>query len=326
MTRAYAMIANGGKLVEPHLVKAVEEPRNEGEPAIVLRPFTPPRRPRASTPTTSASSRRPLRRHARELRDVAVGLRRVPDPDRGQDGHGREVRRASRLPGPARPVLVVRLRPVWEAGDRRLRPDRKRRPRRRRQRPVALKVFEDYFNVEPGLLGHDPGVRLMATPVNRIRSPPARQAAAWEIGAFLRHVDYLLLFAPAGSSPTGSGCSSRSRATTSPGSRLLRLPPTDLRRRRRPSARVHDGREPRRLPSAADPALRRLARPAPLRVRPGQEVRGSKRWIEIGFFNFQPSELGKLALIFALAGFVAERRHRMSSGGRRSGSWPSRSR
>ncbi len=41
MTRAYAMIANGGRLVEPHLVKAVEEPRNVGEPAVVLRPFTP---------------------------------------------------------------------------------------------------------------------------------------------------------------------------------------------------------------------------------------------------------------------------------------------
>jgi penicillin-binding protein 2 len=41
MTRAYAMIANGGKLVEPHLVKAVEEPTNEGEAAIVIRPYTP---------------------------------------------------------------------------------------------------------------------------------------------------------------------------------------------------------------------------------------------------------------------------------------------
>jgi penicillin-binding protein 2 len=41
MTRAYAMIANGGKLVEPHIVKAVEEPRNEGEPPVVLRPYTP---------------------------------------------------------------------------------------------------------------------------------------------------------------------------------------------------------------------------------------------------------------------------------------------
>ncbi|MGH3023540.1 MAG: penicillin-binding protein 2 [Gaiellaceae bacterium] len=41
MTRAYAMIANGGKLVEPHLVKAIEEPRNEGEAPVVIRPYTP---------------------------------------------------------------------------------------------------------------------------------------------------------------------------------------------------------------------------------------------------------------------------------------------
>ncbi len=41
MTRAYAMIANGGKLVEPHLVKSVEEPRNEGEAPVVIRPYTP---------------------------------------------------------------------------------------------------------------------------------------------------------------------------------------------------------------------------------------------------------------------------------------------
>jgi penicillin-binding protein 2 len=41
MTRGYAMIANGGKLVEPHLVKSVEEPRAEGEPPVVLRPYTP---------------------------------------------------------------------------------------------------------------------------------------------------------------------------------------------------------------------------------------------------------------------------------------------
>jgi penicillin-binding protein 2 len=41
MTRAYAMIANGGKLVEPHIVKAVEEPRSEGEAPVVIRPFAP---------------------------------------------------------------------------------------------------------------------------------------------------------------------------------------------------------------------------------------------------------------------------------------------
>jgi penicillin-binding protein 2 len=41
MTRFYAMIANGGKLVEPHVVKSVEEPSNEGQPPVVLRPYAP---------------------------------------------------------------------------------------------------------------------------------------------------------------------------------------------------------------------------------------------------------------------------------------------
>ena len=46
-----------------------------------------------------------------------------------------------------------------------------------------------------------------------------------------------------------------------------------------------------------------------------EEVRGSRRWIQIGFFNFQPSELGKIVLIVVLAGFVAERRHRLAEWG-----------
>jgi penicillin-binding protein 2 len=41
MTRLYGMIATGGKLVEPHVVKAVEEPGNEGQPPVVLRPYAP---------------------------------------------------------------------------------------------------------------------------------------------------------------------------------------------------------------------------------------------------------------------------------------------
>jgi penicillin-binding protein 2 len=41
MTRLYAMIATGGKLVEPHLVKSVEEPGNQGQPPVVLRPYAP---------------------------------------------------------------------------------------------------------------------------------------------------------------------------------------------------------------------------------------------------------------------------------------------
>jgi penicillin-binding protein 2 len=41
MTRFYAMLANGGKLVEPHLVKSVEEPATPGQPPVVLQPYSP---------------------------------------------------------------------------------------------------------------------------------------------------------------------------------------------------------------------------------------------------------------------------------------------
>jgi rod shape determining protein RodA len=39
----------------------------------------------------------------------------------------------------------------------------------------------------------------------------------------------------------------------------------------------------------------------------GANVRGSKRWIELGSFRLQPSELGKILLILFLAAFVANR-------------------
>jgi penicillin-binding protein 2 len=41
MTRLYALIANGGKLVEPYIVADVEEPGTEGAPPLVLRSFAP---------------------------------------------------------------------------------------------------------------------------------------------------------------------------------------------------------------------------------------------------------------------------------------------
>jgi rod shape determining protein RodA len=44
----------------------------------------------------------------------------------------------------------------------------------------------------------------------------------------------------------------------------------------------------------------------------GAAARGSSRWIELPYFRFQPSELAKLLLIVALAGFVIERTRRGS--------------
>ena len=43
----------------------------------------------------------------------------------------------------------------------------------------------------------------------------------------------------------------------------------------------------------------------------GFSARGSRRAIEVGFFNFQASELGKLLLVVALAGFAVDRTRRL---------------
>jgi rod shape determining protein RodA len=42
-----------------------------------------------------------------------------------------------------------------------------------------------------------------------------------------------------------------------------------------------------------------------------EAVRGSKRWLEIGPFQFQPSEIGKVLVVVALAGFLVERSRRL---------------
>jgi len=48
----------------------------------------------------------------------------------------------------------------------------------------------------------------------------------------------------------------------------------------------------------------------------GAAARGSRRWIEFPFFTFQPSELGKVLLIAALAGFAIDRFRTVSEGQR----------
>jgi rod shape determining protein RodA len=43
----------------------------------------------------------------------------------------------------------------------------------------------------------------------------------------------------------------------------------------------------------------------------GQAIRGTRRWIDIGFFQFQPSELGKVIVILVVAGFLADSARRL---------------
>jgi rod shape determining protein RodA len=44
----------------------------------------------------------------------------------------------------------------------------------------------------------------------------------------------------------------------------------------------------------------------------GTVSRHSKRWLDIGFFRFQPSEFGKLLFVLFLAGFLADRARRLA--------------
>ena len=91
MATFYSFVANGGKLVKPHVADRVEEPNCR------LAADRPPQ-PRASAAARSqrrpgrslGDPRRSLQGHARDLRNGVRDLRRVPDPDRRQDGDGRE--------------------------------------------------------------------------------------------------------------------------------------------------------------------------------------------------------------------------------------------
>ena len=138
MTRLYAMIANGGKLVTPHLADDVELTGSNGHPARVLRRFgAQPAQPSGVDPTALRYVQQGLEEatHA----SFGTGVRRVrqlPRQHRGQDGQRREERDAAGRQVPAEPdaVVVVRVRPVRPADDRRLRRDRERRPWRHRRR------------------------------------------------------------------------------------------------------------------------------------------------------------------------------------------------
>ncbi len=45
----------------------------------------------------------------------------------------------------------------------------------------------------------------------------------------------------------------------------------------------------------------------------GRAARGSTRWIDVGFFTFQPSEFGKLLFVLAIAGYITEHAHGAST-------------
>ena len=152
MTRFYAMIANGGKLVEPHVVKAVEEPRSEGEPPVVLRPYAPkPPKDVRLDPIALRIVQEGLFDAAHANYGTSSGVfGGFPVPIAGKTGTAEKF---VRLPGfqglrdqawwcgygpYSKPELVVCA--LIENGGH----------GGTAAAPAALKVFERYFDVEPG--------------------------------------------------------------------------------------------------------------------------------------------------------------------------------
>jgi rod shape determining protein RodA len=155
-----------------------------------------------------------------------------------------------------------------------------------------------------------PDGALMAT--RALPRTTTRSVLGTEVGAFLRHVDYLLLLAVGGVIAYGLwvlNAVTRHDIPGDPGYYLFRQ-----------EIYVAVGAVALAVMAVVDPELLRRYK----RVLYGlmiflllivfplaDRVRGSKRWITVGSFNFQPSEIGKVLLILFLAGFIADRSRRV---------------
>ena len=73
--------------------------------------------------------------------------------------------------------------------------------------------------------------------------------------------------------------------------------------------------DPRRLARGRQALYALLLVPLVLVLVGGAAIRGSRRWIDLGFFQFQPSEFGKVLLVLVLAAFLAERGRRVAETG-----------
>src|SRR5919204_549269 len=142
--------------------------------------------------------------------------------------------------------------------------------------------------------------------------PAARPHQGTELGAFLRHVDYLLLAAVGGVIAYGLWVLGAITRHDVPGDSTYYI--------FRQEIYVAVGVVALAAVTAINPDVYRrharvlyaLALVLLLLVFPlGERVRGSQRWIEFGSFRFQPSELGKVLLVLFLAGFVADRAKRV---------------
>ena len=326
MARLYAMIANGGKLVTPHIAEDVEQPRRRRRAPQVLRRFgAQPPQPSGVDPAALAVVQHgPLRGDALVVRHLVRRLRQFPVDDRGQDGDA--PRRSCTCPGypyPLEPdaVVVVRLRA------------RTTRPTivvcaliengghgGTAAAPAALKVFEQYFH-KHGRHDHD---QRSPTDGDRSRRHAAPAACAPRRAPRRSALGGVAAPARLGAARRALAATGRLRAV---GDRRDHAP-------RRRAARAIDAagalrRRRRRRSSSSrcsiDPDVyRRCSEPIYFGTLAlmvfvlvaGAATRGSRRWIDLGFFRFQPSEFGKVLFVLFLAGLPRRPRAAASTGAR----------
>ena len=159
---------------------------------------------------------------------------------------------------------------------------------------------------------------LMATRPTVLSAPSAdsRRRVGAEIGEYLRQLDYLLLAAVAGLVAYGLWIVqtvTRDDVPGDPGYYVLRQ-----------AIFVVVGVAAFAATTAINPELYRRYRHLLYGVVltlmvivfvVGPSVRGSRRWIDLGSFQLQPSELGKFVMIVFIAGFLANRVKQLSTPG-----------
>ena len=147
MARFYAAIANGGKLVTPHLVSSIEQPGNDGSPPVPLYTFPPSRRSRSRSTrgALASSARASTRRRTTPTAPRPASSAASPSRSPARPGTAEKVVQLPGYPfghledqawwcgwGPFDGNEYV-TQPAQAGADRRLRRDRERRPRRRRR-------------------------------------------------------------------------------------------------------------------------------------------------------------------------------------------------
>ena len=178
--------------------------------------------------------------------------------------------------------------------------------------PAALRVFEKYFKKTATTTQH--ASRLMSIEAVDTRARGLRnrrETEALGLGGMLRRLDWVLMFALVGvvgyglsaidgitKHDIGGSAASRQGLYAAAGALLfvvvLFIDPDNYRRLRRP---IYFG------------TLGLMV----FVLAAGAATRGSHRWINVGFFTFQPSEFGKVLFVLVVAGFLADRARTITS-------------